>query len=121
MEHELECPKCNHKFFISEDYQVGDCPNCGKVHYYMIFYPSKPGGSSFTIASDYDVLSMKKKLDEKDVGAMVGFGPEFHRGGSGREPKSMVVILFNPKKDKEIVNDIIRRNFSLYYPNHQLG
>ena len=34
MEHELECPKCNHKFFISEDYQVGDCPNCGNAHYY---------------------------------------------------------------------------------------
>jgi hypothetical protein len=34
MEHELECPKCNHKFFISEDYQVGDCSNCGKAHYY---------------------------------------------------------------------------------------
>jgi hypothetical protein len=33
MEHELECPKCNYKFFISEDYQVGDCPNCGKAHY----------------------------------------------------------------------------------------
>ena len=34
MEHELECPKCNHKFFISEDYQFGDCPNCGEAYYY---------------------------------------------------------------------------------------
>jgi hypothetical protein len=34
MEYELECPKCNHKFFIGEDYQVGDCLNCGKAQYY---------------------------------------------------------------------------------------
>jgi hypothetical protein len=34
MQHELECPKCNHKFFIGEDYKVGDCPNCVKTHYY---------------------------------------------------------------------------------------
>lgn len=34
MEHELECPKCNHKFIISEDYQFGDCANCGKASYY---------------------------------------------------------------------------------------
>ncbi len=34
MEYELECPKCHHKFCIYEDYQVGDCPNCGKSYYY---------------------------------------------------------------------------------------
>lgn len=34
MTHKLECPKCNHKFYIIEDYQVGDCLNCGKANYY---------------------------------------------------------------------------------------
>lgn len=34
MEYELECPKCNHKFFINEDYKYGDCSNCGKAQYY---------------------------------------------------------------------------------------
>ena len=34
MEHELECPKCKHKFILSEDYLTGDCPNCGKANYY---------------------------------------------------------------------------------------
>jgi hypothetical protein len=30
---ELECPLCHHKFKV-EDYDSGDCPNCGKAHYY---------------------------------------------------------------------------------------
>ena len=91
---------------------------------YVTFYPARPGGSSFTIASEQDVRSMKEMLEDNDVRCMVGFGPYFHTGGfgfSGREAKSMVVILFNPEKDKEIVYDIIRRNFSLNYPTHQLG
>ena len=80
---------------------------------YVTFYPARPGGSSFTIASEQDVRSMKEMLEDNDVRCMVGFGPYFHTGGSGREAKSMVVILFNSEKDKEIVYDIIRRNFSL--------
>jgi len=88
---------------------------------YITFYPARPGGSSFTIAEEQEVRSMKKMLEDNDVRCMVGFGPYFHSGGSGREAKSMVVILFNREKDKEIVYDIIRRNFSLNYPTHQLG
>jgi len=87
---------------------------------YVTFYPARPGGSSFTIATEYEVRSMKKMLEDNDVGCMVGLGPYFHSGGSGREAKSMVVILFNPEKDKKIVYDIIDRNFSLNYPTHQL-
>jgi len=34
MMHELECPKCQHKFVLNEDYQTGDCPNCGEAQYY---------------------------------------------------------------------------------------
>jgi hypothetical protein len=34
MEHELECPKCNQKFLVNEDYKTGDCPICGKAKYY---------------------------------------------------------------------------------------
>jgi Zn finger protein HypA/HybF involved in hydrogenase expression len=34
IEHELECPECHHKFIINEDYESGDCPKCGKAHFY---------------------------------------------------------------------------------------
>jgi Zn finger protein HypA/HybF involved in hydrogenase expression len=30
---ELTCPKCNHVFLV-EDYDHGECPNCGEAHYY---------------------------------------------------------------------------------------
>lgn len=30
---ELKCPKCEHTFLV-EDYDSGDCPNCGETHYY---------------------------------------------------------------------------------------
>ena len=30
---EITCPKCEHTFFV-DDYDSGDCPNCGKTHYY---------------------------------------------------------------------------------------
>ena len=30
---ELTYPKCKHTFFV-DDYDSGDCSNCGKTHYY---------------------------------------------------------------------------------------
>ena len=30
---ELKCPKCDHTFFV-DDFDSGDCPNCGDAHYY---------------------------------------------------------------------------------------
>jgi len=30
---ELKCPKCEHTFFV-DDYESGDCPNCGKTYYF---------------------------------------------------------------------------------------
>ena len=83
------------------------------------FYPRRPGGSSFTIASDQDVREMRELLGKNNVtAASVGFGPYYHNVG-GRDPKSMVVIV-QSEKDKKIVYDIIDRNFSLNYPTHQL-
>lgn len=84
----------------------------------ITFYPARPGGSSFTIAGDQDVIRMKELLNKNGVSANVGFGPYYHNGM--KDPKSMVVIL-NDEKEKKIVYDIIDRNFSLNYPIHQLG
>ncbi len=86
--------------------------------YCITFYPARPGGSSFTIAEDQDVILMKELLNKNGVSANVGFGPYYHNGM--KDPKSMVVIL-NSEKEKKIVYDIIDRNFSLNYPIHQLG
>lgn len=87
--------------------------------YYITFYPRRPGGSSFTIATDQDVRDMRQLLEANNVtAANVGFGPYYHTGG--RDPKSMVVICYS-EEDKKIVYDIIDRNFSLNYPSHQLG
>jgi hypothetical protein len=30
---ELLCPHCFHEFMV-EDYDSGDCPNCGEMYYY---------------------------------------------------------------------------------------
>lgn len=88
--------------------------------YCITFYPARPGGTSFTIAKDQDVILMRELLNKNGVSANVGFGPYYHNAG-GRDPKSMVVILNNDEKEKKIVYDIIDRNFSLNYPIHQLG
>ena len=93
----------------------------GRIHDYLTFYPRKPGGSSFTIASDQDVREMRELLRKNNVSVSlgnVGFGPYYHN--DGKNPKSMVVIV-QSEKDKKIVYDIIDRNFSLNYPTHQLG
>jgi predicted SpoU family rRNA methylase len=87
----------------------------------ITFYPRRSGGSSFTIAKKQDVLDMRDLLSKAGISISlgnVGFGPYYHNGS--REPKSMVVIV-RSEKDKEIVYDIIDRNFSLNYPTHQLG
>jgi len=86
---------------------------------YAIFYPRRPGGTAFTLATSYEVNLMREMLEKKGArGCRVGFGPYFHR--TGVDAKSMVVIMFDPEKDKEIVYDIIERYFSLNYPIHQL-
>ena len=88
----------------------------------ITFYPRKPGGSSFTIATKQDVREMWDLLSKAGISislGTVGFGPYYHNAG-GRDPKSMVVIV-QGEKDKKIVYDIIDRNFSLNYPTHQLG
>ena len=87
----------------------------------ITFYPRRPGGSSFTIATDQDVREMRNLLSKSGIIVSlgtVGFGPYYHNPG-GRDPKSMVVIV-QSEKDKKIVYDIIDRNFSLNYPTHQL-
>ena len=90
-----------------------------KGAYCINFYHRRPGGSSFTIASDQDVREMRELLRKNNVtAAIVGFGPYYHNY-EGRDPKSMVVIL-QSEKDKKIVYDIIDRNFSLNDPIHQL-
>jgi len=33
MMNNIKCPVCNYEFLV-EDYDSGDCPNCGKTHYY---------------------------------------------------------------------------------------
>ncbi len=34
MEHELRCPKCKCEFVVNDDYESGDCPDCGEMFYY---------------------------------------------------------------------------------------
>ncbi len=87
----------------------------------ITFYPRKPGGSSFTIATDRDVREMRNLLYKSGISVSqgtVGFGPYYHNPGGS--PKSMVAIV-RDEKDKKIAYDIIDRNFSLNYPTHQLG
>ena len=108
--------------FIDEridSYDQSDIKDYEKIGKYCItFYPDKPGGSSFTIATDQDVRTMKELLNKNDVDAKVGFGPYYHNYGK-KDPKSMVVMIWNDEKQKKIVYDIIDRNFSLNYPIHQ--
>ena len=104
-------------------YDESDIKDYEKIGKYCItFYPRKPGGSSFTIATDQDVRTMKELLNKNGVYAEVGFGPYYH-SYDNKEPKSMVVMIWNDRefeKQKKIVFDIIYRNFSLNYPIHQL-
>jgi hypothetical protein len=90
--------------------------------YAIRFYPGQAGGHSFTIADRVDVQRMKNHLKENNIYGLVVYGPDYHTGGSGKEAKSMSVLLRNGpdlEVNKKKVYDIIDRSssFRLSYPH----
>lgn len=47
MFYELECPKCQYKFTLQDDYESGYCPNCHQAYYYWDSVFDEDSGEEF--------------------------------------------------------------------------